>query len=291
MPSPVVVEGLAWATRNLHGLPGRWRIVRWLEQHEAALAALPPKTLRFAGDLHVRVHPRDENGRRIYVHGFDPRERLTRHFIRLLRTGDCVLDIGANVGYYTLVAARLVGSAGCVHAFEPSPQTLPHLRTNARLNPLANIDVHGAAVTDRCGQTQFFMATPERTGYSSIRDLGREAGGVTTVPTVSIDSLLDDLPAVRLVKIDVEGAELLALRGMRRLLERDRPFLILEVDDGFLRELGGAARQVCELLTERGYELHSIVERGDLVPLTGSPVERCNVLACPRTAEGLAAGR
>ena len=78
---------------------------------------------------------------------------------------------------------------------------------------------------------------------------------------------------------------------MRRLLERDRPFLILELDDGFLHELGGEARQVCDLLTERGYELHSIVERGDLVPLRGSPVERCNVLACPRTAEGLAAGR
>jgi FkbM family methyltransferase len=229
----------------------------------------------------MRVDPADENGRRVYIHGLDWRERLTRHFVRLLRRGDCVIDVGANVGYFSLVAAELVGPEGSVHAFEPAPQVLPLLQENARLNPQANLQVHGAAVTDRSGQTRFYAAPRGRSGYSSIRDLGEQTSGVSSVPTVALDALLDEFPPVRLVKIDVEGAELCVLRGMRRLIARDRPFLIVELDDGFLRELGADAGQVCTLLRETGYELERIVAAGGLQPITEPPQDRCNVLAGP----------
>lgn len=291
MASAMAVRGMAWVTRNFHGLPGRWRLVRWLDDHEADVAGLPPQTVRFGGDYRMRVHPVDENGRRVFVHGFEARERLTRHFVRLLHPGDCVLDIGANVGYYTMVAAKLVGPGGCVHAFEASPQTFCWLKANARLNPAADIHVHDKAVSDECGEVTFHTAKEACTGYSSIRDLGAETGSVARVPSVSIDSILNDLPPVRLVKIDVEGAEMLVLRGMSGLIERDQPFVIFEVDDGFLRELGFSAQDLCDFMTQRGYHLHRIVARGDLEPLDGAPGERSNVLACPRTAEGLAAGR
>lgn len=266
-------------------------MVRWLEGRAREVAALPPQTVRFGRRGRMRVHPIDENGRRVFVHGLDPRERLTRHFIRLLRPGDCVLDVGANVGYYTMVAAELVGPRGCVHAFEASPAVLPWLQTNASLNQALNIRVHGVAVTDQCGEIEFHTAAPDRTGYSSIRALGSGGASTTRVRTIAVDTLLGELPAVRLVKLDIEGAELLALRGMRGVLERDRPFLIFEMDDEFLRELGASARELCAFLTEGGYELHRIVERGDLVPVREPPTERCNVLACPPGPEGLAVGR
>jgi FkbM family methyltransferase len=281
MPLPLAVRSLAWITRSFPRLPGRWRIVRWLEQNEDCFTELPPATVRFARGFRMRVNPIDENGRRIYVNGYQPRERLTRHFVRLLRPGDCVIDIGANVGYYTVVAAKLVSPGGCVHAFEASPQVVAGLVANAALNPSANIHVHTQAVTDRCGEIEFYTAAANRTGYSSIRDLGGQTAAVATVPTISLDSILDELPATRLVKIDVEGAELLVLKGMHRLLERDRPYVIFEIDDGFLRELGASAREQCAYLENLGYELHRIVARGDLVPITEPPTDRCNLLASP----------
>ncbi len=282
MSLPLAVRGLSWVTRNFPNLPGRWRIVRWLDQHEHSFASLPPKTVRFARDFRMRVDPVDENGRRIYVNGFQPLERLTRHFVRLLRPGDCVIDIGANVGYYTMVAAKLVGPTGCVHAFEASPRVFSRLQTNAGLNPGANIHVHSQAVTDHCGEIEFYAAAAERTGYSSIRNLGEEANSVATVPTISLDSILDELPTARLVKIDVEGAELLVLKGMRRLIERDKPFFIFEIDDVFLRELGADARQQCDFLVDAGYDLFRIVAKGALEPVVEPPTDRCNILACPQ---------
>ena len=277
----LAVRSLSWVTRNIPNLPGRWRIVHWLDRNEARFAALPPKTVRFARDFRVRINPIDENGRWICVNGYQAQERLTRHFVRLLNPGDCVIDIGANVGYYTMVAAKLVGTTGCVHAFEASPQVFSWLRTNAELNPHANIHLHNQAVTDRCGDVTFYTATAARTGYSSMRDLGDGTRSKESVPGVTIDSMLEEIPSTRLVKIDVEGAELLVLSGMRGLIERDRPYVILEIDDTFLRELGADADQQCDFLRDAGYELFRIAERGDLQPITVAPTDRCNILACP----------
>lgn len=281
MQMPWAIEGVSWVTRNFHGLPGRWRLVRWLEADESRFAAIPPRTIRFSGTLRMRVNPVDENGRRYYINGYMPEERLTRHFARLLRPGDCALDVGANVGYYTLAAAKLVGPNGCVHAFEASPLIFRRLKRNARMNPRANIHVHHAAVADRPGLVAFHTAADHKTGYSSIRDLGAEVSSIATVAALTIDSLLSEIPPTRLVKIDVEGAELMVLRGMRELLKRDRPHLICEADDGFLRELGADAEELCRFLREMGYDLHRIEAGGELKPVTEAPRDRCNLLAVP----------
>lgn len=283
--------GLAWITRNFHELPGRWRLVRWLENHAQLVAAVPPTTVRFGLRQRIRVNPRDENGRHVLIHGFDPRERLTRHFIRLLRPGDCVLDVGANMGYYTLTAANLVGPEGCVHAFEPAPAVLPWLRANVSLNPKATIRIHPVAVTDHRGEQAFYSAAPTCTGYSSLRDLGSAASAVNSVECLDLDSLMPSLSPVRLVKIDVEGAELGVLRGASRLFHRDHPFIITEMDDTFLRQCGDSAAEMCAHLRAAGYDLHQIVEKGRLRPVEDIPTQRCNLLASPRTPEGLAASR
>lgn len=281
MSLPWAVEGLSWVTRSFRRLPGRWRLVRWLESNERRFAAIPDSVIRFSGRFRMKVDPVDENGRRYYINGYMPEERLTRHFERLLRPGDCVLDVGANVGYYTLAAAKLVGPNGCVHAFEASPAIFERLKCNAGLNPHANIHVHHAAVADRAGELAFHTAVADRTGYSSLRDLGAETASIAKVPALAIDSLLSELPRTRLVKIDVEGAEFLVARGMSGLIERDRPYVITEMDDAFLREMGADAGQLCDFFTQRRYRLYCIVERGELEPITQPATERCNVLAEP----------
>ncbi len=277
---------VAWLSRRFPKMPGRWQLVRWLESHQREIAAFPPQDVHLTRNLRMRVDPRDENGRRVFVEGFDPRERLTRLFIDLLRPGDGVLDIGANVGYYSMVASHLVGPAGHVHAFEASPFVLPWLQNSVRLSGknAANIHVHGVAVTDHCGETTFHAAAPEKTGFSSLRDLGDAAAARTTVPCTAIDALLDRLPRIRLVKMDIEGAELLALRGMTELIARDRPWFVCEVDDTFLRALGGTAKELFELFATRRYHISRVVEGGELVPAREAPCDRCNIVASPGVA-------
>lgn len=280
----LAVSGASWVTRHCHSLPGRWRLLRWLDEREAAFARLTTKTVSIGAGLRMCVDPGDENGRWVYVHGLERGERITRQFVRLLRPGDHAIDVGANLGYFTLVAAHLVGPAGSVRAFEPSPTIFPRLQANVRLNPKLNVRVYQAAVTDRRGQVTFYSAPADRSGYSSLRHLGGDVAGVATVAAVALDDLLAELPPTRLVKIDVEGAEWLVLQGMRRLLKRDRPYLICEIDDGFLRELGADADRVCRFLRDAGYDIYRIVERGALVPVAGAPTERCNLLAQPVAA-------
>ena len=227
----------------------------------------------------MRVNPADEAGRYTFLHGFDSQDWLSDVFARILRPGDCMLDVGANIGIYTVFAAKLVGLTGQVHAFEASADILPELETNVGLNRLDNVHIHRQAVTDQCGTVTFSQATTENTGLSSIRPLADRTAAVAEVPAITLDSLLPDLPAVRLVKIDVEGAELLVLRGMSQLIERDRPDILLELTDEFLRELDADAGQVCDFLKEAGYEIHRVATRGSLHPVTTPPTDQCNILA------------
>ncbi len=278
----MAVSGTAWLTRHCHALPGRWRLLRWLERQRQAFTRPAVKTVSIGAGLRMCVDTGDENGRWVYMHGLERRERITRQFVRLLRPGDHAIDVGANVGYFTLLAAHLVGPDGSVRAFEPSPTVFPRLQANLRLNPRLNVRALPVAVADRRGRATFYSAPPDRSGYSSLRHLGPDTAGAVTVETVALDDLLTELPPTQLVKIDVAGAEWLVLQGMRRLLERDRPYLICEIDDGFLRELGADADRVCRFLRNSDYRLYRIVERGELVPVAAAPLDRCNLLAAAR---------
>ena len=143
-----------------------------------------------------------------------------------LRPGDWALDIGANVGHYTLRMAELVGPGGRVVAVEPVPDTFALLAANARLFRHENVSLLNVAASDRVAAVGIEIPrfAGGLTNYYQARLASSEDG--LRVLTLPIDALT--LPAVRLVKIDVEGHELAVLRGMRSLLERDHPALIVE---------------------------------------------------------------
>jgi FkbM family methyltransferase len=145
---------------------------------------------------------------------------------KLLRAGDWALDVGANVGHYTKRMSELVGPSGRVIALEPVPDTFSLLAANARLFAHANVSLLNVAASDRLAIAD--MQIPRfANGLSNYyqASLGAGSGGLAVL-TLPIDEL--SLPKVRLVKIDVEGHELPALHGMRRLLQRDHPVLIVE---------------------------------------------------------------
>jgi len=139
-----------------------------------------------------------------------------------IRPGDIVFDIGANVGFYTLLAARGVGSGGRVVAFEPEPKNVELLRSHVRINRLSNVEVIPAAVSRDTGPARFQRGGSGATGALST-------SGELQVDAVSLDDLFaaGRIPAPALIKMDIEGGEHQALLGGQGLLARSRPLLFL----------------------------------------------------------------
>jgi FkbM family methyltransferase len=150
----------------------------------------------------------------------------TREFERLVRFGSVVYDIGAHFGYYTLLASRLVGSAGRVFAFEPSPGNLGFLRRHLDLNAIQNVEVLELALANREGTAKFDAA-----GGSGVGHLAES--GSLEVQVTTLDAISSRLAPPNVLKIDVEGAEFDLLRGARTTLDKYRPtiFLALHSDE------------------------------------------------------------
>jgi FkbM family methyltransferase len=181
----------------------------------------------------------------------------------LLRPGDIFLDVGANHGSYALLAARAVGPTGAVFAFEPQPRLADLLRRSFEANGFAHASVEQVACAIRAGTSRFFVPS-SNSGAGGMYRMLSAAGRSTSfdVPTVSLDAhLADRLPAGRVVmKIDVEGAELVALRGARRLLAERRPPLILEVSPQTATAGGHRISDVVDLLVSVGYARYAEVD-------------------------------
>jgi FkbM family methyltransferase len=153
---------------------------------------------------------------------------------KVLQPGDCVLDVGANVGSHTVPFSRAVGLEGRVIAFEPQLEIFGLLEANVALNGLANVDLHHAACGASAGTLDLPLIDYGREanfGGVSVRDLeaaGRTAAApVRQVPLVRLDDALS-LERLRLAKIDVEGMEIEVLRGAERIIDRLRPLLYVE---------------------------------------------------------------
>ena len=146
-----------------------------------------------------------------------------RLFAGLVPSGGVVWDVGAHVGFYTLLAARMVGPAGRVVAFEPFPRNLAFLRRHIDLNSLGNIDMIEAAVGEKCGPGSFSEGENSSTG-----SLSGVSGGIA-VRVVTLDSMLANAASrpADVIKMDIEGGELGALQGADRLFSTSRPVLLL----------------------------------------------------------------
>jgi FkbM family methyltransferase len=175
---------------------------------------------------------------------------VQEELVRVLRPGGVVYDVGANVGFLTLIAARLVGPGGHVYAFEPIPENARAIERNAALNDLDNVSVVELALSDRAGEA--VLRIPRTNQGAHLASVGEPAGEEDdlTVRTAALDEL-EGLRPPDLVKLDVEGAELLVLEGMRRCLETQRPALICELHD--------TRAAIEELLPQLGYEVTRIV--------------------------------
>ena len=147
-------------------------------------------------------------------------EQTTELFKKIVRERDTVVDIGANMGYFTLLSSRLVGDKGKVYAFEPEPVNHGQLLKNIALNGYDNITPLQKAVSDVNGKVSFLIHSTDsgRHVIESCHD-GTGCHESIEVESVTLDEFFKDKPSPRIIKMDIEGAELPALLGMTKIIE------------------------------------------------------------------------
>lgn len=173
-------------------------------------------------------------------------EAMVRHLAR----GGVFYDIGANLGFFSMLGAHLAGlEQGQVYAFEAAPENARAIGHNAQLNAIPNITVIAKAVSSHAGRGRLQVVDDQ--SWSKLEDYGEHPNTeqVIDVELVAIDELVSagELPAPTLVKIDVEGAEIAVLEGMRETIARDRPAIICELHD--------THREFVALMDDLGYRL------------------------------------
>lgn len=198
------------------------------------------------------------------VYGGMPEPALARAIRAVLAPGDIFLDIGANFGYYALLAATLVGPQGAVHAFEPQPQVAWLLRRNAMDNHLRQLTVHQLALSDQAGLVTMYVPVGAQSGLATLRPEARwrsaHAARLIQVQMARLDDWARErgLGPVRALKLDAEGYELAILRGATELLDRCRPVVFFEADDD--------TADPRPLLADLGYRLFRL-RKGGLAPV------------------------
>lgn len=166
-----------------------------------------------------------------------PEPELTAEFIKRVGPGMTVLDLGANLGYYTILAGRLVGGSGQVLAFEPELENISLLLRNIRANRLANIMVYPYAVATSIGYSELRLGSTSGTHSIAVSPEGSKIQ--RRIVTIGLDEFLDPSIHPDVIKMDIEGAEVLALKGMRRVLAGERlKTLFVECEPAILSTLG-----------------------------------------------------
>ncbi len=183
---------------------------------------------------------------------------------KLVRSGDVVVDAGANIGYFTLVFSTLVGN-GAVHSVEPSPVSSAVLKKNVSFNKLSNVTVHQCALTEKEGEVTLYL---NDFNHADNRLYGKEGMKGVVVPAHPLDSFPELQTRVDFIKMDIQGSECLALRGAKNIIAKNPSIkMMLEFWPRGLANMGGSAEQLFDIL--RGFQLYRIDDEiGTLVRTT-----------------------
>lgn len=245
--------------RRARALPGRGVLLRLvndrLRRHPRAFGEVETEAGRIVGG-----NTSDIIERYLYVFGtWEP--SLTAYVRSRLRPGDVFVDIGANVGYFTLLAARLVGPDGHVVAIEPLPRTVERLRSNVAANQLANVSVVPLVASDRDGDVEIYQGPATNLGRSGTMPMA-DGAAVGRVGARTAASLVPEelWPRVRVVKIDVEGDEHAVIAGLSPLLRRlpEGASVVTEVAPDRLRDRGADAASLFERMAVLGFTAASL---------------------------------
>ncbi len=253
--------GLRSAARNLFrtwakfGKAPGLRYV-WIQKYGPRLAGSQPLVARLPNGCVVECDIREEVARQIYFSGIY--ESVDAYlFCRLLRPGMTILDVGGNLGQYSLLSATAVGAQGSVHSFEPVPSNFERLSRNIRNNGLENVHLNQAAAWNEATTLTLELPSDSRDNAGSFQvsnPSGTTSGGFEA-KSIRLDDYVREqaLGRVDLVKMDIEGAEVHALEGATEMIRRDHPLILMEVNRPALEALGSSPSRLMEIVRTHGY--------------------------------------
>lgn len=247
----------------------------------------------FDSDLNVDLSLSEHMQRRIFWTGYYNR-RIVVLFNRMLRPGMTVIDVGANIGEISMIAAKRVGHTGHVIAFEPIDAIADELEANVKRNRiqqiavvrvgLSDVPADNVPIFDSCGQG---TASDEHHGLGSLFGAATGQPPLQRIPVTTLDAWLAKHPMERidLIKIDIEGAELPCLMGAEQILRRFKPVLIVEIQDTTATTAGYRAKDILAFLSGLDYTFETIHHGGRLTALNVDNIEEFQNVLCTPTED------
>ena len=246
-----------------------------------------PQVIRWLEGLKFKVYPNNDIGQVLFISGvYEPNSLLVMK--RLLKKGSVFLDIGANAGLFTLAASRWVGPQGSVIAFEPSSREFFTLTENISLNQLSNVKVEPIAISNTSGVGALKIAVGQHNGQNTLcQEFAYEGvcSGVTEqVVLKTLDQYVEEqqISAIDLIKLDIEGAEYSAFQGGQKTLRTLRPALIFEIVRSSLKKNQIDIEEIENLLVDLKYQTYAIDETtACLIPQRLKEIKDGNAVALP----------
>ncbi len=220
--------------------------------------------VRLTRNLRMKCKLWDEVQHNIWWLG--PRYELkeTRFFRRYLKSGMVFFDIGANVGYYSLLASDIIDD-GSIHSFEPIFEQYRDLLENVERNELTNVTVNRLIVSNRSGSLDIHLGSEDNSGSASVEFVYREADvGKETVECTTLDEYVrvHKVKQIDVVKIDTEGHETSVLQGAQDTLKKFKPLLLIEVRGKMLEEIGSSRDKFFQQMKDLGYQAYELKRNG-----------------------------
>ena len=226
-------------------------------------------TVRLSKEDKLRIHSYGDIARSLYSkvplvwlnRGFE--YRTLAKIKENVKLGDTVFDIGANIGMYSIILSKLVGKEGKVYSFEPDPQTAYFLKKNLKLNGCDNVIVSQIALSDENGKV--FLKKPEGAGdaFNFISGDKPNTPSDNSVDAVKVDDFINlyKIEKLNFVKIDIEGAELLCMKGGTEvMLAKLKPIIVTEVFEPYCDRFGYLSFDLLKLIHSFGYTLTNYEE-------------------------------
>lgn len=217
----------------------------------------PHRNIEFVLDLDSTKRETDRVLLEFIKRGWTPEAEVIDAMVRICRPGDFVIDGGANIGFYTVMLAKLVGPTGKVKAYEPVEGNRITLALNVYDNGIDTVDIRGYPLWSKVEKIPLSVFAD-----NGVATLGRFNDAVEIIETES--AVLDEnLEAPRLIKLDIEGAELGALMGARRLLSK-HPFVIAEMNTDALARMNSSQQALRDYMVSCGYDAFLLLSNAEV---------------------------
>lgn len=268
-----------------------WKFVVMARMHYARID--PPLEFETAieGDIRINTSLSDHIEAQLFWQGFQEADQGVLRLIKKHLSPDGVfIDIGANIGSFTLVAAK-IARRGKIHAFEPSAHHFSRLSENIALNGFDNVTLNMKGLNDRARTATLFLPRTQgrmnNSGAASLysTDMDNDLQVTEEIELILLDDYVSShcIDRVDLVKIDIEGAEFNALKGAINTLEKFRPIVLMELDLYSLEKAGCSPAEILDFWKGMNYLAGRIEVSGETIPIRGEKdlTPHQNLMCCP----------